>query len=683
MNNEIRKSILELLGNSSQAWAPDDIAFDLETPIEECAEICDTLCGEALLVKTKKGRYASPQSLGLVGASASAQRNGTPTALPLDGSAVMRLTSRGKERTLPGDRILVRPDRRGECDLVSIVSRGMTELAAYLRVSGKKMTAAPCDRRIACAVNVTGETLGAANNAIVMLSIDRYPDEAHPMKAHIIRVFGDRSEVNARLEAIAASHGFDREYPDVGSFDIENAVGSDGREDLRGLVTFTIDGPFSKDFDDAVSLTLLPDGSAELGVHIADVSHFVTKGSALDKDALRRGTSLYLPGVTVPMLPEILSNDLCSLMPDADRLTLSVFMRIEDGKQTESRICKGVIRSRARLTYDQVNRYFDGETDAVPQITAPVLDRMIEVSRAIRKRREDAGCIELDLPETEFVLDAENRPSDIYAAVRGESERMIEDFMLAANEAVAAFAKHTSAPIVYRVHEHPDPDRLHDLEELLRMTDIKVRLGKDPHPKRLAKILEDTADHPAAEIIKRTLLRCMQRARYDEMPLGHYALSMPDYCHFTSPIRRYPDLITHRVIKQMLDGQIGETPARIAMIADQSSNREQEATLAEREADDLMKALYMRDRIGAVCEGIVSSVKSWGLYVLLDNTVEGLVHITTMDDYYIYNERTQTLTGESTGTVFRMGDRVRVRITEADIDRMEVGFALLPWEQKE
>lgn len=303
---------------------------------------------------------------------------------------------------------------------------------------------------------------------------------------------------------------------------------------------------------------------------------------------------------------------------------------------------------------------------------------MLDVSHALRAHRFNKGCIELDLPESEFVLDEENVPSDICVSERGEAERMIEDFMLAANETIAALARNTQTPIVYRIHEAPDSDRISTLERYLASVNVSARIGSSPHPKQLQQILEDTKDHPGADSIRRMLLRSMQRAQYSEQPLGHYALALEDYCHFTSPIRRYPDLAVHRMIKQLLQGcDTHQSEEKMAALAKQSSKREQEATLAEREADDLMKARYMQDRIGRRFTGTISSITSWGMYVTLPNSVEGLVHIATLDDYYEFDRDRNQLVACGSRNVFRLGDRVRIRVEYVDLDRAEIDFSLI------
>jgi len=712
MKPETIETAYHSLLDSGVALGLFELADRTRLPIEELQPALNALCADGRAAITKKGKYAPPELMGLIAAKSFALRNGTPMARPLSGAAPMKILPRGKARCMPDDIVLVRAAGGDECELVTICSRGKAAIPAFIRVEqrqlrhprGKKrdrrrgresderirvVTATPCDRRIAYPIVITGEEVPVCNDEIALVAIETYPEGDRPIFARVERVLGDRSDMATRLKVISESHDFPTAFPqkaEVQCRSLPEGISPEefaGREDLRSLTVFTIDGPFSKDFDDAISLDRTPDGDWRLGVHIADVSHFVRPGSAVDREALERGTSLYLPGLTVPMLPERLSNDLCSLMPGVDRLAMSLFMTIRDGKTIDHHLAPSVIHSRARLTYDAVNRFFDGDDSCVDASLHEALREMLALSHQLRKRRAANGCIELDVPEAEFVLDEENVPTDILIEERGESERLIEDFMLAANETVALLARTTFTPLIYRIHEDPDSDRLRELEQYLDNLGVHARFGDKPHPGQLQQVLEDVREHPAADTIRRMLLRSMQRAQYSEEPLGHYALAMRDYCHFTSPIRRYPDLVVHRMLKRMLrggDNTVSE--GHMEELARQSSAREQEATLAERESADLLKARYMSERVGKKYNGIVSGITSWGMYVTLPNTVEGLVHIATLDDYYDYDREKNHLISIGSGNVFRLGDRVRIRMEYADLERGTIDFSLIGREIK-
>lgn len=697
MNQNWENEILKLLSESGKALDSFEIAEKTNLDMRALQPVLNALAASGQAALTKKGKYALPETLGLVRAKANALRNGTPIAEPMNGGETMRVRVGGFLRCLPGDTILIRPDGE-ECDLIAIAERGMKTLPAFVSVRYRQMRAAKkarrgrrempavriltgvaCDRRIACPIEIADTELPVANDALALLAIDRYPEGDRPIFAHIERILGDESDVRARLNIISEAHGF---FPQSPECDFpEDPTDFSGREDLRKTPIFTIDGAFSKDFDDAISLLRNSEGKFVLGVHIADVSNYVLPGSEIDRDAFARGTSLYLPGLTVPMLPEALSNGLCSLLPERDRLTVSVFMTIENGEIVDSRACESVIRSCARLTYDGVNRFFEGDDAAVPECVREILIEMRTLANEMRARRNACGALELDVPEAEFTLDEANFPTELYCTDRGESERLIETFMLAANETVARMARLRDVPLVYRVHESPDSDRLKALGAFLTQLGVPFHLSAHPEPIELQRILDATRDHPAADAIRRTLLRSLQRARYDAKPLGHYALAMEDYCHFTSPIRRYPDLVVHRQLKRLLRGE-SVSSKRMPEIARQTSAREQESVLAEREADDLLKAFFMRDKIGRKFDAIVSGVTGWGLYVTLENTVEGLVPISTMDDYYIFDRDRGLLIAENTRSVFRMGDRVRVRLEFVDIQRAEIAFELVPMRRK-
>ena len=689
MNASIRETILGLLQGGATP-SLDELAAQAGLPASAIRAPLEALAAEGLVAPCRKKRYAAPETLGLIPARVSAQRNGARIACPLDGRPPMRMRERGGERSLPDDRVFVRRYGADECELAKVVSRARTQLPAFLRVERRRkgrrsapqtvVSGVACDRRIRHAIEVDGAE-GARNDDIALLAIDRYPERGQPMRAHVVRLLGAGGDMRARLKAIAEAHGFPTEFPadalgQARRLGERDEAGLSGREDLRGLLLFTIDGPFSKDFDDAVSLERLPDGW-RLGVHIADVSHYVRPGSPIDREARRRGTSLYLPGLTIPMLPEALSNDLCSLQPDADRLAMSVLMVVREGEIAGRRFARTVIRSRARLTYDEVNRLFDGEAEAVPEPLRPTLEAMRALARELRLRREADGAIDLDLPESEFTLDEANVPTDVFPAPRGEAERLIEEFMLAANRTVAALAREAGAPLVYRVHETPDPDRVRALSAFLTGLNLPFRLGAAARPGVLQNVVERTRDLPAAGAVARMVLRSMQRARYSEQPLGHYALAMRDYCHFTSPIRRYPDLAVHRALGRLIDGApAGAGIAETADLAAQCSAREQEAALAEREADDLMKARYMADHVGEIFEGAISNVVDWGFYVMLDNGVEGLVHAASLEGRFEFDAARCQLVCPSPRRTYRLGDRVRVRVERADVDRAEIDFAL-------
>jgi ribonuclease R len=462
------------------------------------------------------------------------------------------------------------------------------------------------------------------------------------------------------------------------------------RVDLRDRVIVTIDGETAKDFDDAVEVERLPNGNYLLGVHIADVSHYVTEGSALDREAFERGTSVYFPGRAVPMLPERLSNGICSLNPRVDRLTFSANIEIDPrGRLVQRRVFRSVIRTRERMTYTDVNAILTART---PELEAryrdllPELDRMYELFDILRVRRDARGSIDFDLPEAEVMLGTTGDIEAIRASERNVAHRLIEEFMLVANEVVAQELVFASQPGIYRVHQQPDPQKLEDLRQILKEFKLTLRGDvEEIRPGELQRVLRSVAGTPEERFLTEIVLRSMKRASYMEESIGHFALALQHYCHFTSPIRRYPDLIVHRMLASLLEKgpMIGEELARregqMPGIAAQSSDRERRADEAEREVLEWKKVIFMRDKVGMSFAGVVTGVVAFGLFVELDEIfVQGLVPMATMaGDFWQYAEREHRLRGESTGRELRLGDRVVVEVKSIDEDRHQIEFRLV------
>ncbi|MDR4079936.1 MAG: ribonuclease R, partial [Clostridia bacterium] len=523
----------------------------------------------------------------------------------------------------------------------------------------------------------------------------RYSDKKK-IFGEVISVLGQQDSLKSCIEGIILGNDIKQE------FDKETLNEADkipqtvtenqfaGREDLRDMIIFTIDGDDARDFDDAVSLTLKNNGNYYLGVHIADVSEYVKEGTALENEAYKRGTSVYLADRVIPMLPTSLSNGICSLNPQVDRLTLSVFMEITgDGNVVSHKLCKSVICSKERMTYNNVNKMLeDGDEELCERYKhiLPTLKLMEDLAQILKNKRTLRGAIQFDFPESNIVVNENGEPIEIEKEVRGTSNKMIEEFMLSANETIAEYAFWSEIPFVYRNHEAPTLEKIMTFNEFILHFGVsfKGKIDRDTpiHPKALQQILDTVKDTPQERIVASTMLHSLMKAKYSEENLGHFGLAAKYYCHFTSPIRRYPDLAIHRILKDFLDGKV--TGNRISYLAGyvsaaskHSSDCEVNAETAERDVDDLMKTAYMSSFIGQTFEGVVANVTNFGMFVELDNSVEGLIRVENMtDDYYEYDEKVNTLTGRRKQKSYTTGDVVNIVVARTDILSRQIDFVL-------
>ena len=568
------------------------------------------------------------------------------------------------------DRVIVR----------RVLERAHEQVVGVLRRRPGGALIEPLERHLPSEITVEEGDVPAEDGDIVCTQIVRWDDEGG-LLAHVTGVIGSFERATSALDALIVSghlrSAFDADVlAEADALRPADLADDPQRTDLRGLLSFTIDGRDAKDFDDAVSLEPLEDGCVRLGVHIADVGHYVREGSALDREALARGTSIYLPGRVLPMLPEQLSNGVCSLRPNEDKFTMTALLTIdESGETVDTQLLRTITRSDARLVYDDVNAFFDGDgaqqerlAGKHPGLPAALLE-MKRLAGILRARRAAQGCIDFETEEPQFVLDAQGEPVEILRRERGEAERMIEDFMLAANEAVARFARTHGVPLLYRVHEKPDPDKLAIFKDFLDGLGVSSRrLTAEAKPGDIRAILEQTRERPEYAVISMLALRSMQKARYDEHPLGHYGLAMPDYCHFTSPIRRYPDLVVSRALTAVLTGKrVTLTGERLSDAAIRSSECERAAIEAERAADRIMMARLMAGHVGEVFSGTVSGVSESGFYVALSNGAEGFVPARTLEDWFDFDERHMRLRGERTGAVISPGQAVTVRVSSVEL----------------
>ena len=535
---------------------------------------------------------------------------------------------------------------------------------------------------------------GVRDGDKVVAEIIDYGDASHKPEGRITENLGSINAPGTDILAIVKSYKIPSEFPikvinqAMRVPDHVQEADRDGRLDLTELRTVTIDGEDAKDLDDAVSLTK-ENGIYHLGVHIADVSNYVQGGSALDKEALKRGTSVYLADRVVPMLPERLSNGICSLNQGEDRLTLSCLMDIdESGCVINHQIAETIIRVDRRMSYNQVRMILedgDTKTSREYQEFVPMFFLMKELSALLRSKRHNRGSIDFDFPESKIILNGAGRAIDVQPYEHNVATDIIEDFMLMANETVAKEYCKGEYPFVYRTHENPDPERVESLLTLLRHQGIQVqKSGEEISPKEIQEILEKIQGLPNEAMLSRLMLRTMKQAKYTTECSGHFGLAAKYYCHFTSPIRRYPDLQIHRIIRDNIRGRLqreGKTEHYreiLESVAEQSSICERRAQEAERESDRLKKAEYMSYHLGEEFDGIISGVTAYGLYVELHNTVEGLVHISTLsDDYYTFDEENYELSGELTKKIYHLGQKVRVHVADADALSRTVDFTIV------
>ena len=528
---------------------------------------------------------------------------------------------------------------------------------------------------------------------ILKVEIDKYPTKKHDFfVANVLDVVGHKDDPGIDVLEVLESMDIVSEFPErvlKEASTIPEALSEkdfEGRLDLRNEITFTIDGADAKDLDDAVHIKKLENGHFELGVHIADVSYYVKEGSELDKEALNRATSVYVIDRVVPMLPERLSNGICSLNPDVDRLTQSAIMEIDQkGQVVKHTITQTIIKTTFRMTYSDVNDMIVGDEEkrAAFKVILPSVEAMVELHTILERMRYKRGALNFDTKEAKILVNKTGRPVDIILRQRGLAERMIESFMLVANETVAEHFATLNLPFIYRIHEEPKAEKVQKFIDYASTFGVRVYgTANSMSQSALQDIMKAVQGQPYEEVLSMMLLRSMQQARYSEHNHGHYGLAAEFYTHFTSPIRRYPDLLVHRMVRDYGHSkEIAEHFEQVIPdIASQSSSRERRAIEAEREVEAMKKAEFMEEFVGEEFDGIVSSVVKFGLFVELPNTVEGLIHVTNLPEFFHYNERNLTLQGEKSGVVFRVGQQIHIKLVRADKATGEIDFEYLPSE---
>ena len=693
---ELESRLLTLL---TQPMRVDDIRRALpEAPKQELKEALDRLLTEGRVMKNKKNRYAVSAHYGCVTGTFLATERAFAFVAPdtdEDGAKPddLFIPPGASGGAWHGDRVLVkmseRKNGRGrrEGAVIRILQRADRELTGALVQRGNAYFVQPTSKKYP-EIAIDRHHLGDAQPGDrVAVSISHYGDEKFLPQGVVEADLGEDGTMEAAIAGILHENGVYDVFPD----DVLQAADAmpqevdpsalDGRLDLRDKLIFTIDGDDAKDFDDAVSLEVLDNGHLLLGVHIADVSHYVTPGAPLDLEAFRRGTSVYYPGHVVPMLPFALSHGICSLNPHVDRLTFSALMEVDkDGRRYKARFAKSVIRSGARMTYNKVNKILAGDKALREEygFLVETAERMNDLAHAMYKRRIERGALELDIPEAEIIVDADGRPTDIGWRARGESEHLIEEFMLAANEAVAEYMCKRQLPTVYRVHENPDPDKLRVFAAFARPFGYRIDPSKPEDTFQFQTVLRGAKNDPKQRILPTLLLRSLARARYADECIGHYGLKAKFYLHFTSPIRRYPDLVAHRMLQKALTGEefTASDESTCEEAASQSTTREQAADECERGIDKLYIAAYMKRFVGEEFDAEVSGVQSFGVFVALENGCEGLIRVELLaGDRYEYDEQRMTMVGRRTGKRFTIGTPIRVKLLAASEVTGQIDFA--------
>ena len=662
----------------------------------------DELEEDGYIIKTKKGRVMSPNKMGLFVGKFVAHRKGYGfVESDEEFTQDLFIPKDDINGALHNDRVMaeiVTPateDKRAEGKVIKIIKREVTRVVGLFQENKSFGFVVPDDKKFNQDIFIPKRGFnGAKNDDKVVCEITLWPQENRKPEGKIIEVLGKKEERGVEIDSIIRAHGLPEEFPKkvideanyVSSQDLEDEIAR--RLDLRHLDIFTIDGEDAKDLDDAISIEVLPNGNYKLGVHIADVTHYVREKSKLDKEALKRATSVYLVDKVIPMLPKQLSNGVCSLNPFEDKLTLSCIMEIdENGKVVNSEIAETVINSKARMTYTEVSDILEKDDEKLKQTFAKQVEdfkKAEKLARKLMKRRERRGAIDFDFPESKIILNREGKVVDIKCYERRISNKMIEEFMLVANETVAEHFYWLQLPFVYRIHETPSAEKMEDLNKFIATFGYHIKGDlEDVHPKEIQSLVEKIKGTKEEESISTIALRSMKQAKYSPQCIGHFGLAAKYYCHFTSPIRRYPDLQIHRIIKEQLNNKLNnkrqEQLSHIVEYAStQSSERERAAELAERDVHDFYKACYMADKVGQEFDGVVSSVTSFGMFVELENTVEGLIRLANMrDDYYIYNQETYTIMGERSHKTFKIGDTVRIKVDNVNVDFREIDFVLI------
>ncbi|QPC47440.1 ribonuclease R [Mangrovibacillus cuniculi] len=681
----------------------ETFGLDEADDFKELVKTLNHMEDRGLLVRTRSNRYGIPEKMNLVRGRLTGHSKGFAFLIPEEeGMDDIFIPPGDLNGALHGDTVLVRvaetqkAGSRREGFVMKIIERGVSEVVGEYTESRHFGFVIPDDKKFGNDIFIPKEaSMGAVEGHKVVVKITAYPEGRKSAEGEVVDILGHKNDPGVDILSVIHKHGLPGEFPkdvidqatkvpdEIDPAEIKN------RRDLREDMIVTIDGADAKDLDDAVQVKKLENGNYELGVHIADVSYYVQEHSPIDEEAFERATSCYLVDRVIPMIPHRLSNGICSLNPQVDRLTLSCTMEITpQGEVVKHEIYQSVINTTERMTYSDVNSILVEKDQSLREkyeALVPMFELMEELAKILRTKRMNRGAIDFDFKESKVLVKEDGTPLEVVLRERSVGEKLIEEFMLAANETIAEHFHWMDVPFIYRIHEEPKEEKLQRFFEFITNFGLVVK-GKsnDVHPRALQEILEDVAGKPEEMVVSTVMLRSMQQAKYDPESLGHFGLSTEFYTHFTSPIRRYPDLIVHRLIRTyLIEGDLSEETrakwaSRMDEIADHTSKMERRAVEAERETDEMKKAEFMLDKIGEEFDGIISSVTNFGMFVELSNTIEGLIHVSHMtDDYYRYDERHYAMIGERSGSVFRIGDEITVGVVDVNKDERAIDFEIV------
>ncbi|MEN8701611.1 ribonuclease R [Bacillus infantis] len=710
MENNIKQIVDKLLHfMKDEAYKPLTVqemeeAFGIEdsSDFKDFVKALVVMEQKGLVVRTRSNRYGLPDRMNLIKGKLSGHAKGFAFVIPEEpGLDDIFIPPNETNNAMHGDIVLARVSsessgQRREGTVVRILERGVQQIVGTYVESKNFGFVLPDDKKFASDIFIPkSASKGAIEGHKVVVKLTTYPEGRKSAEGEVLEILGHKNDPGVDILSVIHKHGLPMEFPkevleqandtpdSIDESEIKN------RRDLRDQTIVTIDGADAKDLDDAVTVTKLENGNYKLGVHIADVTYYVRENTPIDKEAEERATSVYLVDRVIPMIPHRLSNGICSLNPQVDRLTLSCEMEMDSsGEVVNHEIFQSVIKTTERMTYHDVNKILTDKDEELMERykpLVPMFQLMEELAGVLRKKRMGRGAIDFDFKESKVLVDEEGKPSDVVLRERSVAERLIEEFMLAANETVAEHFHWMDVPFIYRIHEDPKEDKLRRFFEFITNFGYIVKgTANSVHPRALQEIIEEVQGTPEEMVISTVMLRSMQQAKYNPESLGHFGLSTEFYTHFTSPIRRYPDLVVHRLIRTyLIEGDLSQATrermnSRLPDIADHSSNMERRAVEAERETDELKKAEYMADKIGEEYDGIISSVTNFGMFVELPNTIEGLIHVSYMtDDYYRYDERHFAMIGEKTGNVFRIGDEITVRVINVNKDERSIDFEIV------